>query len=102
MASEHQGLYDTGKSILVRGVILGSVWLIELFTVPLLQTGDPDGTGKGGKSIWGEPFNDEIRSTLRVIEVRPPSHRKTDQFILLKFNNRGVVAMANAGPDTNK
>ncbi|CAD6578563.1 MAG: Peptidyl-prolyl cis-trans isomerase cyp10 [Cyphobasidiales sp. Tagirdzhanova-0007] len=62
MASEHQGLYDTGKSIL---------------------TGDPDGTGKGGKSIWGEPFNDEIRSTLR-------------------FNNRGVVAMANAGPDTNK
>ncbi|KAL7424853.1 Peptidyl-prolyl cis-trans isomerase cyp10 [Cryptotrichosporon argae] len=49
----------------------------------MVQTGDPSGTGKGGQSIWGQPFADELRSTL-------------------KFNSRGVVAMANAGPDTNK
>merc|ERR1711939_139463 len=49
----------------------------------MIQTGDPTGTGKGGQSIWGEAFSDEIRSTLR-------------------FNNRGVVAMANSGPDSNK
>ncbi|OCF39217.1 peptidyl-prolyl cis-trans isomerase-like 3 [Kwoniella heveanensis CBS 569] len=49
----------------------------------MVQGGDPTGTGKGGQSIWGTPFNDEIRQTLR-------------------FNNRGIVAMANAGPDSNK
>ncbi|THV07237.1 cyclophilin-like protein [Dendrothele bispora CBS 962.96] len=49
----------------------------------MVQTGDPTGSGKGGQSIWGNPFPDEIRSTL-------------------KFNARGVVAMANSGPDTNK
>jgi len=49
----------------------------------MTQTGDPAGLGKGGQSIWGKPFSDEIRSTL-------------------KFNARGVVAMANSGPDTNK
>lgn len=49
----------------------------------MVQTGDPSGSGKGGQSIWGAPFSDEIRSTL-------------------KFNARGIVAMANSGPDTNK
>jgi len=49
----------------------------------MIQTGDPSGSGKGGQSIWGGTFPDELRSTL-------------------KFNARGVVAMANSGPDTNK
>ncbi|KAF9069007.1 peptidyl-prolyl cis-trans isomerase-like 3, partial [Rhodocollybia butyracea] len=49
----------------------------------MIQTGDPSGSGKGGQSIWGKPFADEVRSTL-------------------KFNARGVVAMANSGVDTNK
>ncbi|EGO25081.1 cyclophilin-type peptidyl-prolyl cis-trans isomerase [Serpula lacrymans var. lacrymans S7.9] len=49
----------------------------------MAQAGDPTGSGKGGQSIWGKPFADEIRSTL-------------------KFNARGMVAMANSGPDTNK
>lgn len=31
-----------------------------------MQTGDPTGTGKGGQSIWGEPFQDEICATLKV------------------------------------
>lgn len=32
----------------------------------MIQGGDPTGTGKGGQSIWGRPFSDEIRQTLRV------------------------------------
>ncbi|CAD6591336.1 MAG: Peptidyl-prolyl cis-trans isomerase cyp10, partial [Tremellales sp. Tagirdzhanova-0007] len=49
----------------------------------MIQGGDPNGTGKGGQSIWDRPFADEVRQTLR-------------------FNTRGIVAMANGGPDTNK
>ncbi|RKO94891.1 cyclophilin-like protein, partial [Caulochytrium protostelioides] len=49
----------------------------------MVQTGDPTGTGKGGQSIWGAPFQDEIKPTL-------------------KHNARGILAMANKGtPDTN-
>ena len=25
-----------------------------------MQGGDPTGTGRGGKSYWGEPFRDEL------------------------------------------
>ncbi|XP_952119.1 cyclophilin, putative [Theileria annulata] len=44
----------------------------------MVQTGDPSGTGNGGESIYGEPFENEIVSRL-------------------KFRNRGMVAMANTG-----
>lgn len=48
----------------------------------MIQGGDPTGTGRGGQSIWGKPFADEIVSSLN-------------------FNEPGVLAMANAGPNTN-
>lgn len=48
----------------------------------MVQTGDPTGSGKGGTSIWGRKFEDEFHETL-------------------KHNTRGVVSMANSGPDTN-
>ncbi|RWW11648.1 hypothetical protein GW17_00024727 [Ensete ventricosum] len=32
----------------------------------MIQGGDPTGTGKGGNSIWGKKFNDEIRESLKV------------------------------------
>lgn len=38
----------------------------------MIQTGDPSGSGKGGQSIWGKPFADEIRSTLKVSLVLRP------------------------------
>lgn len=48
----------------------------------MIQGGDPTGTGRGGESIWGGKFDDEISPNL-------------------KFDQPGVVAMANAGPNTN-
>ena len=49
----------------------------------MIQAGDPTGTGSGGESIWGVPFVNEI-----------------DENVL--FDRPGLLAMANAGPDTNK
>jgi peptidylprolyl isomerase len=48
----------------------------------MIQTGDPTGTGAGGKSFWGKPFEDEVKKDI-------------------KFDKKGLVAMANAGPNTN-
>ena len=31
----------------------------------LIQGGDPTGKGKGGESIWGEPFEDVFHESLR-------------------------------------
>jgi peptidyl-prolyl cis-trans isomerase-like 3 len=47
--------------------------------------GDPTGTGKGGRSIYGTPngkFPDELSDSL-------------------KHGKRGIVSMANSGPNTN-
>ena len=43
----------------------------------MVQTGDPTGTGKGGHSIWGRKYEDEVRDDLKVTT----DHRK-----LLFFN----------------
>lgn len=48
----------------------------------MIQGGDPTGTGRGGESIWGKPFEDEVSPDLQ-------------------FNKTGILAMANAGPGTN-
>ena len=31
----------------------------------IIQTGDPTGTGSGGESFYGEPFQDEIHGRLK-------------------------------------
>lgn len=36
----------------------------------MIQGGDPTNTGKGGTSIWGKKFNDEIRESLKVTSAR--------------------------------
>lgn len=48
----------------------------------MIQGGDPTGTGRGGESIWGKSFEDEVSPVV-------------------KFDNPGVLAMANSGPNTN-
>ncbi|KAE9042977.1 hypothetical protein PR001_g3483 [Phytophthora rubi] len=49
----------------------------------MVQGGDPTSTGKGGQSIWGGAIDDEFH----------PQNR---------HNCRGIVSMANSGPNTNK
>lgn len=48
----------------------------------MIQGGDPTGTGRGGQSIWGKPFEDEFKPNVI-------------------FDKPGILAMANAGPKTN-
>lgn len=48
----------------------------------MIQGGDPTGTGRGGESIWGKPFEDEVTPDLT-------------------FDKSGILAMANSGPNTN-
>ena len=48
----------------------------------MIQGGDPTGTGRGGTSVYGDKFGDEISKDLR-------------------FVGAGILAMANSGPNTN-
>lgn len=48
----------------------------------MIQGGDPQGNGTGGQSIWGKSFQDEFSPSL-------------------KFDQPGLLAMANRGPNTN-
>jgi len=52
----------------------------------MIQGGDPSGDGTGGESAWGGTFADEIDASSRLYQ---------DGY------RRGIVAMANAGPNTN-
>ena len=48
----------------------------------IIQGGDPTNTGKGGESIYGKPFEDEIHPSLH-------------------HDKRGVLSMANSGQNKN-
>lgn len=47
-----------------------------------IQGGDPTGKGNGGESIWKQKFEDEFRPNLT-------------------HSGRGILSMANSGPNTN-
>ncbi|XP_062505241.1 RING-type E3 ubiquitin-protein ligase PPIL2-like isoform X2 [Corticium candelabrum] len=49
----------------------------------MIQGGDPTGTGNGGESAFGKAFKDEFKPNLT-------------------HTGRGIVSMANSGPNTNK
>ncbi|SCG55929.1 peptidyl-prolyl cis-trans isomerase B (cyclophilin B) [Micromonospora echinaurantiaca] len=59
-------------------------------TLKVLQCGDPSGTGSGGP---GYRYRDELPTDLPPAPTDPTGERKVYA--------RGVLAMANAGPDTN-
>ncbi|PVD24821.1 hypothetical protein C0Q70_15307 [Pomacea canaliculata] len=48
----------------------------------MIQGGDPTGTGRGGASIYGKNFEDELADDL-------------------KHTGAGILSMANSGPNTN-
>ena len=48
----------------------------------MVQGGDPTGTGRGGESIYGGQFEDELTREL-------------------KHTGAGILSMANSGPNTN-
>ena len=48
----------------------------------MIQGGDPTGTGRGGNSLWGRPFGDEVTGDVT-------------------FSKKGILAMANSGANTN-
>lgn len=52
----------------------------------MIQGGDPNGDGSGGESAWGGEFPDEIN---------------TESAVYRDGYRRGIVAMANSGPNTN-
>jgi len=52
----------------------------------MIQGGDPSGDGTGGESAWGGTFADDI---------------KADSALYRGGYKRGLIAMANAGPNTN-
>ena len=43
----------------------------------MIQGGDPDGTGKGGQSIWGGSFDDEFSPLLKVRRRSPDAPLRT-------------------------
>ena len=65
-----------------RGAYNGTVFHRSIRNF-MLQGGDPTGSGSGGDSAWGGPFPDEFAPSLGHAE-------------------RGVVSMANSGPDSNR
>lgn len=69
------------KKLIEQGYYNGTVFhrVIKNF---MIQGGDPTGTGRGGNSIWGKPFEDEVKADV-------------------VFDREGILAMANAGPNTN-
>jgi peptidyl-prolyl cis-trans isomerase-like 3 len=57
----------------------------------MIQGGDPTGTGTGGSSLWGGRFfNFKLKFSFNDVYHTNLSH-----------NERGIVAYANTGPDTN-
>lgn len=85
LESDAPNTTDNFVQLATRGYYDGVIFhrVIKNF---MIQGGDPTGTGRGGASAAGGRFNDEINASSDVYKT---GYRK------------GVVAMANAGKNTN-
>ncbi|OLL23824.1 Peptidyl-prolyl cis-trans isomerase-like 1 [Neolecta irregularis DAH-3] len=72
-----KNFYDLAKKGYYNGVMFHRI--IPDF---MIQGGDPTETGRGGTSIYGDKFDDEIHPEL-------------------KHAGAGILSMANSGPNTN-
>ncbi|KAF9363018.1 heme binding [Mortierella sp. NVP85] len=87
-ASTTQNAQDRGDPQNAQGEIVAKSGYYNGVTfhriVPgfVVQGGDPTGTGRGGSSIYGDKFEDELHPGL-------------------KHTGAGILSMANSGPNTN-
>jgi cyclophilin family peptidyl-prolyl cis-trans isomerase len=72
----------TNFILLARGGYYNGLTFHRVIQDFMIQGGDPRGDGTGGESIFGETFEDEITGNPLPME-------------------RGAIAMANRGPNTN-
>lgn len=74
---KNQEKFKNSNDYLQRFIVFVKLVLFQI------QGGDPTGTGEGGESIWGRPFEDFFKPNLT-------------------HTGRGVLSMANSGPNTNQ
>lgn len=72
-----RNFYELAKRGYYDGVVFHRI--VREFCV---QGGDPTGTGRGGESVYGKQFEDELTREL-------------------KHTGAGILSMANSGPNTN-
>ncbi|KAJ2984122.1 hypothetical protein NQ176_g201 [Zarea fungicola] len=80
--TEHAPKTCTNFTTLVRRGYFNATLFHRIIPNFMIQGGDPTGTGRGGSSIYGDKFEDEI-------------------VVGLKHTGAGILSMANAGPNTN-
>ena len=73
--------YENFKGLVQKGYYDG-VSFHRVIRGFMILGGDPSGTGRGGQSFFGKSFEDEFKPNV-------------------VFNKAGLLAMANAGPNTN-